>query len=353
MSRNSSISSSDMQRLSVRLLLPILVVIASIALLDAMLTRAGLQPRLFGWGKTFDDYDVVYSSAVQAKKSGKKIIAFIGDSRIEWGLDPYAVQDAVDKAGLQNYDVFNLAIPGRNVRTMLMRLNEVGFFPDVLVVGYSHLSFYWSKNFVTQKPNELSWWKSDRNRFNSFVERKVLASPFGASEIWRVLFNDMKITGASLASWLDRVDVTPRGQALVHYRLAESEAIEFQKTFYKDMYSVTMTNKMVEETNASFLKDLSIQQAHGTKAMLLKMPLSDWALDLERANERSGLDELSRYLHVPYFDGNEMPGSRELKTFDGLHLQPASATSFSSWIMRNIIIPRLTDSSAKAPKGAS
>jgi hypothetical protein len=341
MSASSSTSGSDLRRLGFRLLLPFVVTVALIAALDVALSTAGLQPRLFGWGKTFDDYDVIYTGAVAAKARGKRIVAFIGDSRIEWGLDPDAVQQVIAERNLRDVEVYNLALPGRNVRTILARLNEVGFYPDVLVVGYSHLSFYWSKNYFTEQPQYLSWWKSDLNRFRSLVQRKILAAPFAATEIWNVLFNGLKITGPALASWLDRVDISPRGQARVHYRLTEEEAVAFQKKSYQDMYKVTMTDEMVEATNASFLKDISIQRDHGTKVLLLKMPLSEWSLELERANEKTTLADLGNYLKTPFLDGNEVPGATAMKSFDGLHLTPPAAAVFGRWTAENFVLPNL------------
>ena len=337
-SASSSTSDSELRSLLIRLVLPIVVAILLVAVLDAALAWHGLKPRLFSWGKSFDDYNVVYNSALRDQRDGKRLVVFIGDSRVEWGLDPEAVQEVLQRE-VPEVSVYNLAIPGRNVRTMLTRLDEVGFYPSVLVVGYSHLSFYWSKNYVTEQPRRLKWWQSDYYRIHSFVERKVLAWPFAGIEIWNVLFKGAKITGDALASWLDDVEITPRGQARVHYRLAETDAIAFQQKFYANMYSVPMTDDLIAETNASFLKDMSIQRAHGTKVLLLKMPLSPWALALEEKNERTGLPHLAKYLDTPYFDGNDVSGASALRTFDGLHLKPPDAAVFSHSVAERFVLP--------------
>lgn len=335
---NSSISGSDRRRWLWTLVLPVVFVGATIAAISVGLEERGLQPRLIYWGKSYDDYDVIYTKARAARRSGKKIVAFIGDSRIEWGLDPYAVQRALDLAGVRDTEVFNLAIPGRNVRTMLTRLNEVGFYPDILVVGYSHLSFYWSKNFVNERPHQLSWFQSDYNRIRSFAQRKIIFWPYAPIEILNFIETGIPPGGGS---WLDRIDITPRGQARVHYMKPQADAIAFQKQSYQAMYSVAMSDDKIAEINTSFLKDMTIQREHGTRVLLLKMPLSPWALDLEKKNERMTLGELAAYLKVPAFDGNDAPGATDLPTFDGLHLTPSSSKIFGEWIGAHFVLPYL------------
>jgi hypothetical protein len=337
MSMNSFISGSETKRLLLHLVGPFGMAILLIVFFNASLKALGLEPRLVFWGKSFDDYDVIYTKAIDAKRRGKRIVAFIGDSRIEWGLDPDAIQNALENANLHDIEVFNLALPGRNVRTILTRLNEVGFYPDVLLVGYSHLSFYWSKNYVTTKPNQLGWWKSDLARIRSFAQRKLVTWPYAPIEVKNYLVTRTQPGGGS---WLDEIDITPHGQARVHYLKPEAEAVTFQKKFYQDMYNVTMTDEVIAETNASFLKDISVQRQHGTKVLLLKMPLSGWALELERANERATLADLAAYLKTPFVDGNEAPDASTLSTFDGLHLTPPSAIVFADWLAKNFVLPQ-------------
>jgi hypothetical protein len=338
MSTNSSISGSDSRLLLLRLVGPIAMAILLVAFFNVSLKALGLEPRLIFWGKSLDDSDVIYTKAVEAKRRGKRIVAFIGDSRIEWGLDPDAIQSALESADLHDVEVFNLAMPGRNVRTILTRLNDVGFYPDVLVVGYSHLSFYWSKNYVTTKPNQLSWWKSDLDRIRSFAQRKLVMWPYAPVEVKNYLVTRTQPGGGS---WLDEIDITPRGQARVHYLKPEAEAVPFQKKFYQDMYNVTMTDETIAKTNTSFLEDISVQRQHGSKVLLLKMPLSVWALELERANERATLPDLATYLKTPFVDGNEAPGASTLATFDGLHLTPPGAIVFANWLGQTFILPQL------------
>jgi hypothetical protein len=338
MSANLSTSASSPRRLLVRVLLPILAACALIAGVNVGLGALGLKLRDSCWGKCYPEYDVVYSRAVEARNKGKRVVAFIGDSRIEWGIDPEAVQAALERQNVRDVEVFNLAIPGRNVRTMLTRLNEAGFHPDMLVVGYSHLSFYWSKNYVTEQPHHLSWWTSDLTRIRSFVQRKIVVMPYALSELQNFLRTGVSPAGGS---WLDEVTLSPRGQARVHYKMPQDEAVAFQKNAYKAMYSVAMTDDMIAETNASFLKDMSVQRARGARVLLLKMPLSSWALDLERANERASLADLAGYLKVPFADGNDVPGAVEMQSFDGLHLAPPAATAFSRWVAENVVLPNL------------
>ncbi len=330
-----------MRRLFLRLILPVATALAVIFGLNAWLAAAGLEPRLSAWGKTYDDWDVVYTKALADQQAGKRIVAFIGDSRIEWGLDPDAVQAALDENGIRDVAAYNLALPGRNVRSILERLLEVGFRPDVLVVGYSHLSFYWSKNFVEVPPHALNWWDADAKRIQSLLRRKVLMWNYDPVVPWLVLTENYKVANTALGSWLSRIDVTPRGQARVAYRIAETDAIEVQHGLYAEMYGTEITPEAIAAIEEEFRSAIATLQAQGTEVLLLKMPLSGWARDLEIANEPKGLPELAAHLGVSFLDGNEQPGVDTMKTFDGLHLMPADAARFSRAIGEDFVLPHL------------
>lgn len=335
-----SISISELRGIALRILVPIILAFAFIVGSNFYLSKVGFKPLLNCWGKCYEDYDEVYTRAVAANESGKRLVVFVGDSRIEWGVDPEKVQRVLESHGVEDVEVFNMALPGRNVRSIIEKLNEVEFYPDILVVGYSHLSFYWSKNYVEQTPRRLGWLESDLVRIRSFAQRKILIWPFAPESIWYSLHTGIPPSTES-TSWLDATTITPRGQALVSYRLDEEEAVAFQKTFYEDMYNIVFSKDIVSEINAAFLHDISIQRERGAEVLLLKMPLASWATDLEKLNEKTGLAELAEYLRVPYVDGNTAPEASQLKTFDGLHLVPTSATAFSAWLTETSLMPRL------------
>jgi hypothetical protein len=330
-----------MRRLLFRLILPVLTALAVVAGVNAAMVSLRLPPLLNDWGKTYDDYDVIYTEALAAQQRGKRVVAFIGDSRIEWGIDPEAVQEQLQAAGVADAEVFNLALPGRNVTSILARLNEVGFHPDLLVVGYSHLSFYWSKNHVEVAPRALGWWQSDVTRINSLVRRKVPMWGYQPEAVKTALVDGWRPPETGFGSWLEEITVTPRGQARVHYKLAEDVAIGFQRDAYEQMYSVPMSAETITATNSYFLGEVEKQRSAGAKVVLLKMPLSDWAQELENANEPASLAALAGYLGTPYLDGNAVPDADLLKTFDGLHLIPPDAAQFSAESAEVFLLPNL------------
>jgi hypothetical protein len=330
-----------MRALILRIIVPVAAALSIFAGLNLAVVIAGLPPALNDWGKTYDDWDAIYTRAVGAQRSGMRVVVFIGDSRVEWGIDAGAVQARLSAWSYENVGVFNLALPGRNVVSILERLNAAGFQPDILIVGYSHLSFYWSKNYVEVEPHELGWWQWDSVRVGSLVRRMVPVWGYQPEAIRSALIDGWRPPAVGFGSWLDEIVITPSGQARVSYKLSEEEAAGFQRESYAQMYEVPMSEAQIAATNARFLTEVEKVRAAGGTVLLLKMPLSDWARKMEDANEPSSLAALADYLGTPYLDGNSVPEAADLKTFDGLHLQPPDARVFSEAIAASLLRPNL------------
>ena len=312
--------------------LPILLAISFVTLADKGFSAFGLKQRE-AWGKTKLESDLVYSRAVSAQKRGRRLIVFIGDSRVEWGINPEAIQKYLVERDVQDSEVFNLSYPGMNVRSIVEKLKEVDFHPDVLVIGYSHLSFYWSKLYLQEKPQYLPLHDRLMGELKSLFYHHITLSGYSPREVLQFIKDRQPLP---VGSWLSTIAVSPRGQARVTYGITEKEAIAYQRTFYRKMYEVPFSLQQFQAINASFRQELVPFRQHGARLLLLRMPVAEWVLELEKANDKFTCLEVASAVDVPCLDGNDMPGVLSAKTFDGLHLAPPSDVTFSEWLANKL-----------------
>lgn len=319
----------------VRLIVPILLTVIVVLIGESAARTVGLEKRL-AWGKTTPEYSLIYTRAVEAQRRGDKVIAFVGDSRVEWALSPETIQTYLESEGLENYEVFNLAYPGMNVRSIMQRLEEVGFFPDYLVVGYSHLSFYWSKLYLDDKPSHLSALTALKTQVQSFLKHKLVLAGYRPQEVLDYLRNGTEPVGGS---WLSQVSISPRGMATVEYRIPEIEAVRLQQEFYRKMYETPMRPERFDEINTEFIAHVNRFRDEGTRVLLLRMPLAGWALELEIRHDTIPFQELARQLAAPAADANQMPDRQSVQTYDGLHVAPPSHEHVSIWVAKHLLMP--------------
>jgi hypothetical protein len=315
------------------ILWPAVLAISFVTLADKGFSAFGLKQRE-GWGKTKLESDLVYSRAVAAQERGKRLIVFIGDSRVEWGINPEVIQEYLIEHDVQDPEVFNLSYPGMNVRSIVQKLNEVEFYPDVLVIGYSHLSFYWSKLYVKERPQYLPLYDRLIGELKSLFYHHITLAGYSPREVLQFIKDRQPLP---VGSWLSTIVVSPRGQARVTYGITEEEAIAYQRTFYRKMYEVSLSVEQFHALNESFRKELIPFRQHGTRLLLLRMPLAEWVLDLEKANEKLTCVEVAKTVDVPCLDGNDMPEALSARTFDGLHLAPPSDETFSEWLAKKLL----------------
>jgi hypothetical protein len=299
-----------------RLLSPLCLAVVLLALCELTLQVAGFSPPLW-FGKHGDEYDAIYTRIVQTQQAGKKVCVFIGDSRVEWGVSPETIQAIFWKNGI-DMEVFNLAFPGVNVRKHMDGLVAAKFSPDCMVIGYSHLSFYYSiAGGVTPKiVPRFSIWQAKIKHF--FLDNFTLAQP----RLWEFI-TQRRGADTEGVNWIGHRSISPRGQAHIFYRIPKKVAIATQKDNYEIMYSSRpMPAKNVAQINELFYKQIMMLRAHGTRIFMIRMPVGGWVQQLERKNDPYSFEQLAKDVDVPAIDLNLMPGSADFSYLDDLHLAP-------------------------------
>jgi len=328
---SSSTSSSSARADWQRLLAPLGVAAGLLMLVELVLQIAGFQPLLW-LGIHEDEYSVLFTKVAKAQKAGRKVCAFIGDSRVEWSVSPETVQDVLEGAGVRDTEVYNLAYPGANVRYLLDGLMQTGFFPDCLVVGYSHLSFYWS-TVPFKPPERVDRWSAATTTMSHFLlDHSILAQP----RFWETIaLRRGPLTDAR--TWIGHRSISPRGQAHISYRIPEQHALAEQRKWYGIMYSTPMPPERVRQINTSFYAQIDKVRSHGTRVLMLRMPVAGWVRTLERENEVYAFEQLARDINAPGVDLNLLPGSEGFKYFDGLHVAPPSDAKVSEYLGRQLL----------------
>lgn len=79
-------------------------------------------------------HNIMAKSRNLVPKISKNSILFLGDSRIEWGIKPLEILEALDSP---NLTVINLALPGSNGIDILKYLINNKIYPSQIVAGFS------------------------------------------------------------------------------------------------------------------------------------------------------------------------------------------------------------------------
>jgi hypothetical protein len=299
---------------------------------EVILRAVGAQT-VAPYGKTMYDYNLLYTRAADQHDRGKRLCVLVGDSRVEWGVSPEVIQHYLESLGVTDVEVFNLAFPGANVRKILAAFLEAGFYPDYLLVGYSHLSFYWSLVEFSdiKRVHQLTIGENINHTLHTWLsEHVLLLGP------WTIDKQLERIRDRQQHSWIAKREISERGQALITYAISEKVAIQAQKRFYEDMYRVPLSNTRVAEINEEFGRQVGRFKSQGARLLLLRMPVAGWALREEQAHNVYPPQQLASELDLPLLDLNEFPGMLELQYYDGLHVAPASSAFVSEAIAQGI-----------------
>lgn len=332
--RRKSLFTQDFEmHLSRHKLASILLFFVALFMTGEILLRAIGAQLVAPYGKTMKDYNLIYSHAVDQHDRGKRLCVLVGDSRVEWGASPELLQGYLERHGVRDVEVFNLAFPGANVRNILAAFLNAQFYPEYLVIGYSHLSFYWS--LTEFGPIE----HVGRQTFGEIINQKVhvwLSENSILLGPWRIDEQLRRIRDRHQYSWIAERRISEGGQAFIRYAISEEVAIDAQKKFYENMYRVPMPETRVSEINKEFQMQTSKFKEHGTRVLIMRMPVADWALQAEQNNDVYPLERLGGEVGLPILDLNQIQGMSELRYYDGLHVAPSSSPYVSEQIGKEL-----------------
>ncbi len=298
----------------------VILLLIFLSLTELALRAVGTKPKVW-FGKTPEQYLSLVNRAKRDQDLGKKVLVVTGDSRIEWSLSPEKMQEYLGN----DYQVYNLAYPGAAVRPILDRFIEYNFFPDVLVVGYSHLSVIWSTaTFFPIVPTSFE------TTFNSAIfswlsENLVSFSP-----------KNWTANKANEVDWIDKRSISEKGQAHIVYRLNKNEAVDEQKKWYSMMYSKKIEKKELDFITYQFEKAIDVFKGHGTKVILLRMPVGQWALEQETKNDPISLSMIAKDLKIPVLDFNLNPDRLNWNYYDDIHVAPPDDITVSAVVSQFI-----------------
>ncbi|WP_411877824.1 hypothetical protein [Polaromonas sp. YR568] len=315
----SSSTSSFKKTLSLSLIGFVGVILA----VELVCRGLGFLP-LVWFGKYPVEWRIVFDRAKNSLKNDKPVVAFVGDSRVEWVVDS-GLMPSMNKS----FDIYTLAYPGASVRPILRELLHRDFAPPVLVIGYSHLSLYWSK--VPFFPAEKV---KIEDRFNSKIDLFLTDHLFTYSpSLFRRGLGGER-------SWMASRSIARNGRASMQYQIAHDAAVQEQRNWYKTMYEKPMPADQIRAINDDLLKLVLEFKKRGSKVMLVRMPVDDWVIDLETKHDPVTFEALTKLLDVPGLDLNKNLDRKKITYFDGLHTSIESAPyvnqSIAEFLQENV-----------------
>lgn len=250
-------------------------------------------------------------------------ILFLGDSRIEWGIKPLVIQDALKDKQLK---VINMAVPGSNGLDVMKYLKEHNIAPKMIIAGYStHFGRYKNHKYdkkrytIVHKYAEIIKYTLNQNSYiyntNSIKQYLIKKHPYFKHHEYD------KLGGAVVTEYGD-------------YNTRKAE----QHTMYNlwhDTFKDSTLNEYQQQVKA--YKEYFAQQ--GTIFTGIYMPVSKPLYLLEQNYEMTEQAKLSYdtlYNYASYVYSIDSNATDSLYFYDDSHLNQNYAPIFSQKVAESI-----------------
>jgi hypothetical protein len=264
----------------------------------------------------------------------QKDVAVIGDSRVGWGIAEKLVTHELRSRGVDT-TVHNLGIAAGGFRKIMERLQHLGPSSAVLVVSYTPAFLY---------AFDAGPLKEDRGRTRSekWIERRINEVAQTYLPVSPSLFMDdirkALVRPAGVIFWSSRT-VYPEG--FVGAVLSSSDgapvnSAQYQFNYYSTvLHNIALHSNEANRAKQNFIATVGELRANGWRVMIIRLPIGDELLALEKAiPPQLQFEAIADALGVPFVDFTK--GATTLESADGSHLTPQSARRFAPMLASEI-----------------
>jgi hypothetical protein len=286
-------------------------------------------------------------------------IVFMGSSRVENGLDPAVVEQAIaEKTGIKPR-ALNLGMPNNDLQLNYLLLKNIiqdDKKPAVIVYGLSELELdnpvqnqNYFQSLIKNIPDvEVLFRPDDVGRYGGSKPEQQAAFMFNQ---FVPIFRDQKLILTALniqfnsqniyhSNYENRIDIPSNGY-LPNNTTFDPAKVETNAEIYKSR----LPEFQVQNTDLAFLQDfLKLAKQRDIKVVLVNMPVSAQFRNNWQSNDRikhytDTIQNLARENEVPLLDAYQNPdGYFTQKTFyDSNHLNPQGATLLSQMVGRDYL----------------
>jgi hypothetical protein len=263
----------------------------------------------------------------------------VGDSRVEWGINPLKVENGLGK----NYQLnkcYNLGMPGSNGLDVLKYLNTYKKYPKALIIGYSAYG-YLNHNHSFNPPDQKSIFKLS-NKIRSFISMSL-----NKTFLFEDNFESLRLYLSNQKPYFIKHEYDDQGGVKVweNGNYKERKLIQIQEySEYKKEFDSDKALKFVENLNLLLNKFRSA----GTEIILLRMPVCMELKQIEDVEKIEQAFSLVKTDHVlEYYNCNNTSPNSFAKEYiavlgnlkleesfflDGSHISHSQTEEFSRQI---------------------